>query len=111
MSEEEVLIRAREASIAAGYCDLSGYGDEKSAAERAAVRAGQRDNNWSILVAARALRDIDRPLSEIQPPDPDINEAAELLLKLNANGVGPYQCTTGILAAIKRGRELERAGR
>jgi len=118
MTEEEILIRAREASIAAGYTRGLGITHEVATNDEAAIRAGQRDRNWSVLCAAQALRDLSKPLSEIQPPHPDLIEAR----RLAAEGLAQWYAETPFLrgdkdaspevqmtlAAIQRGRELER---
>lgn len=104
MTEEEILIRAREAAIAAPEpCDP--YCDEA----RQNIRCGHWDYAYGIPQAARALRDLSKPLSEIQPVDPDEAEAARMY---EDAVLGTDRCPTwrdAMLRALKRGRELERA--
>jgi hypothetical protein len=105
LSEEEILIRAREA-----YITENGHLSEDG---KSNVRGGSLDNDGGlrIAIAVRALRDLYKPLSEIQPVDPDREEAMRLARAtgwmseaINEPGSGAALA----LAAIKRGRELER---
>jgi hypothetical protein len=112
LSDDEILIRAREAAIAAGgWVGMA-----------AKVRAGEMDEGGTILAVARALRDLAKPLDEIRPKvaDPDLIEARKIAAGAFANrniqeeyiGGSRDKCSDfqRILAAIKRGRELERDG-
>lgn len=94
MTEDEIMIRAREAYI-------TDYAIAETVTE---IRGGGYDNLTAIKVAARALRDAAKPLSEIAPPDPDLVEAREI-----ANhdyGTVESIAITLALAGIKRGRAL-----
>jgi hypothetical protein len=107
MTEEEILIRAREAAIA----EWSFHGIHSEL-----TRNGAYDGKGDFRIAIRALRDLSKPLSEIQPVDPDLIEAREIvgaryLELLPLYRAGRYDSGSTIpiaLAAIKRGRELER---
>lgn len=120
LPEGEIMIRAREAAIA-----VIGGGE----VTKAAVREGLMDGHSDIVTAARALRDLSKPLSEIMPKpvDPDLIEARKLLAetagKPNRDDPLAQRCEENrarvlrgdadksdemktILAAIRRGREL-----
>ena len=113
MTEEEIMIRAREAAAKI-------YVDEGS---KKAIRGGQWDSGTLVMGAAQALRDLSKPLSEIQPVDPDLIEARKVAHDtLMSLGASDEQIIAGevlagerddaiimhaTLAAIKRGRELE----
>ena len=133
MTEEEIMIRAREAAITI-YANREHDPmcvSEPRASEDKRLRAGDLDEHYAVRGAAQALRDLSRPLSEIQPVDPDLVEArrmcAEDALKTShvtyqfvtyspedaraailAGRMDGFVGVEGRLAAIKRGRELER---
>ena len=95
MTEDEIMKRAREAVIVTGATN-----------DPALLRRGGADSRLVVKVAAQALRDASKPLDEILPPDPDETEARRVASALGATTNG--QLYEAILAAIKRGRELER---
>jgi hypothetical protein len=99
MTEEEIMIRAREAAIATGVWTLGNV-------ER--CRRGDFDDYAAMKPFFRVLRDLSKPLSEIQPVDPDWVEAQSIAAQHGwANEFEVWaKCA---LAALKRGRELERA--
>lgn len=116
MTEQEALVRAREAAIA-GWLDKPGH--YNSEAEKARYRAGEVDCNGLIRVALRALLDAHKPLSEVAPVDPDLIEARELVAQywvernspMTAVGIrsGKHDDGSNVmatLAGIKRGRAL-----
>jgi hypothetical protein len=109
MTEDEILTRAREA-VASLW---------RHSHQLASVRNGEWDAGQLVTVAARALRDYHKPLSEIVPVDPDLVEARTLAV--NSLRAAKYneladKIERGFkdadihvqlpLRAIKRGREL-----
>ena len=74
MTEEEALIRAREAvkaaRIEAGYNRDSGW--------LSAVDKGEDDGSVAVLAAKRALLDLDNPL----PVDRDLEDLREMLASI-----------------------------
>jgi hypothetical protein len=105
MTEDEILVRAREAAIKADYSSIY---DESE------VRDGRRDDTWPIVCIIQALRDLSKPLSEIQPVDPDLMEAQAIIggRVIITSGVPQMikQIEDIAVAAIKRGRELQESG-
>jgi hypothetical protein len=106
MTEQEMMIRAREACITAG-------GSEGRLA--AEYRNGDHDIMWGVQTALRALLDLDKPL----PIDPDLLEAREICakhyaeagsadaaVKYRAGGYDDSFVSTLAHAGIKRGRAL-----
>jgi len=69
MTEDEILIRAREACCHSDYT-ISDY---------AGIRAGSYDGHATLLCIHRALRDLDKPLREIVPVDPDLIAARNVV--------------------------------
>jgi hypothetical protein len=108
MTEDEILARAREARIK--VCGIT------SARRAAACRNGSMDTqSTGIRTAITALRDLSKPLSELQPADPDREEALRLAKKLKWSSEpkdvdNPSCAASAILVAIKRGRELQESG-
>lgn len=109
MTEEEIMIRAREAYIATF---TPSWMDDKRAAQIRAGKAADVERaleHWGIL---RALRDLSKPLSELLPEDPDLEVARKIAASENqstpyaADGSDDDILVTVALAAIKRGREL-----
>jgi hypothetical protein len=96
MSEAEILTRAREAAISVWTEDM-----------HPTARAGRYDSGPTIKAVIRALRDLSKPLSEIVS-DPDKEEARSMAKEC---GFGAATQEDVILAAIKRGRALEREGK
>ncbi len=96
MTEEEIMIRAREAVVEVAPITVPD----------ADIRAGHCDGDSYIRCVVRALRDLSKPLSEIQPVDPDKEEAIRLRNEAQWND-SPYHVEV-LMKAIKRGRELER---
>ena len=108
MSADEVLIRAREAAI-----EVEGWDGE--CVEN--VRNARIDSLLSIKAILAYERDRAKPLAEVAPhtaEDPDERTAYDLYVKQCGNDLFPWgdrhasSWYRSILAAIKRGRELER---
>ena len=110
MTEEEALIRAREACIARW---------PRLSSTAAQIRAGEDDGYSGIQTALRALLDANKPLSEVAPFDPDLIEAREVVAQYwdedgspgqavsIRSGLGNAKFSLAIaLAGIKRGRAL-----
>ena len=75
---DEILPRAREAAVARL---------DWASAQCGEVRSGRIDDYDVIIAAAQALRDAHRPLSELVPAHPRLQEARELLAEgYRANG-------------------------
>jgi len=115
VTEEEIMIRAREAYIVADRVTSDSY--------LIAVRDGEFDGRLALKTAAQALRDASKPLSEIQPVDPDLIEARECAALVyeereNKEGAeelrrGEYDDNAGVqvaLLAIKRAKERTQGG-
>lgn len=109
--EDEILQRAREAAIASGNMPVN--------ATKQQVRSSLYDQWAAVASAARALRDLAKPLSEVvpKPVDPDLIEAR----KIAAEAMSAYresaraivngeqdqsEMMKAALAAIKRGRDM-----
>ena len=115
MSADEVLIRAREALI-----EAYGWPDEPATQ----TRLGDSDDFTPIIAIIAYERDRAKPLAEVAPhtvEDADLVEARKLAVCYYENTFWPAkarECELGNkdeeqvvqshLAAIKRGRELER---
>lgn len=110
LSQEEILVRAREATIA--------YRRENHILTIDAIRGGSWDKFPVVQVAVKALTDLVKPLSEIVPVDEDLIEARKLCAEACNDAVNKRSYITGYLdgslavkrtlSGIKRGRELER---
>lgn len=79
MSEEEALVRAREA-----YADV--WAKES---RREAVRGGEYDESLCLQVAKRALLDLDKPIV-----DPDIRDLREIVAAFFRADDCPYDAKT-----------------
>ena len=110
MTENEALIRAREAFIA-----QSSLGDH----DRSQVRVGAYDSHAVVVTIFRVLLDTNKPLSEIVPVDPDLIEAREIAAQYWDERGSPWTASDILLgrdddnnimkialACIKRGRAL-----
>lgn len=110
---DEILVRAREACVA--VLKPESHSRCHCAEE---YRRGDNDGGRAVSAILRFHADLGKPLSEIQPPDPDLLEARKLAAEFSGSAAfkdrhlsGHYDDTPrskGFLAAIKRGRELER---
>jgi hypothetical protein len=71
LREDEIMVRAREAAIAEEFVVSSRHQE---------VRTGAFDGISPIKAAARALRDLSKPLADLVPPpvDPDLIEARKI---------------------------------
>ena len=98
----EVLVRAREALIATGC-------SEAFAVE---VRASKHDDNGRIAAILAFHRDLSRPLAEVAPHTvEDADERAAKAISAERGWVVNGVVIQAIREGIKRGRELERAGK
>ena len=115
MIEEEIMIRAREAYIA-----CHPHMDEERKKD---IRSGAMDRTNIFQALHRALCDASKPLSAIQPVDPDLIEARECLAifyegrgnKVAAESArrGNWDDLGGVrsaLLAIKRAKERTQGG-
>ena len=107
MSADEMLIRAREATIEVG-------GWDGECAEK--IRNTRNDNLLSIKAILTYERDRAKPLAEVAPhtaEDPDDRTAYDLYVEQCGGDVFSWEDRhasswyRSILAGIKRGRELE----
>ena len=99
-SADEVLIRAREALIAIS---------SPTSEDIKLFRHGGVDEYDTIQAIIAYERDRAKPLAEVAPhtaEDPDLKEARELTRLVAGASAGAFEKLA--LAAIKRGRELER---
>lgn len=108
MSADEVLIRAREALIGAS---------SPASEDIKLFRHGDVDEYDTIQAIVAFHRDLSKPLDEVAPhtaEDPDERAAYDLYVaqcgrnpySWHERYTSPRYC--GIIAGIKRGRELER---
>ena len=107
LSADEVLIRAREAAIAAW--NLDGEGDLIGEGNKETVRNGSDDDATPIRAILAYERDRAKPLAEVAPhtvEDVDKTEAERIAVEYGWK-IG-HSIRDVIRAGIKRGRELER---
>lgn len=97
MDDQEIMVRAREAAIAAfAYSESTAV----------SCRNGYFDDSVSVKAFTQALRDLSKPLSEIQPVEPDLLEARKLAREIMSGERDGALSVIAALAGIKRGREL-----
>ena len=109
---DEILPRAREAAVARL---------DWASAQCGEVRSGRIDDYDVIIAAAQALRDAHRPLSELVPAHPRLQEARELmaaecekkgwLAKAVSVRAGCCDNDIGILSALAAFDRIERGAK
>ena len=103
MDAAEVLVRAREAVIELGFWDYTAVDG---------FRAAKQDDDEYIRAILAFHRDLSRPLAEVAPhtvEDADAWEADRIAMEHGWHVSNKIR--DAIKDAIKRGRELERAGK
>lgn len=116
MTEEEIMIRVREAFLATTARSWTTRDNIDG------IRRGAWDDLPALAPVVHALRDLSKPLDEIRPVDPDLLLAREMAAaqceaiphhwaEPIRRGEKDADARSGVslaLAALKRGREMER---